>query len=153
MDTVTARIPKDGFFTLFVEGSLIKISDMESEYLAEYKKGILLLYYHFPFHRRVYITCTPELFSSCFLHRFDNVDTDLSVLAQFRGRNFDRLKQAADYLNHTTSGAFYQYPPAFWLQLACLIREGKDALCNFRQLVHWYDPSREIPEYYQWQHG
>ena len=67
MDTVTARIPKDGFFTLFVEGSLIKISDMESEYLAEYKKGILLLYYHFPFHRLsiyVYSENVQFLFSS-----------------------------------------------------------------------------------------
>jgi hypothetical protein len=152
MEITSVHIPQNGFYTLYAEGNLLKITEESEGFCAQFAgESIIILYYTFPFHRRLYVTCSTEKWSG-FVHSFSDLDSPLSVLAQLRGRSFDEFKRTADYLNHLTDSGFYTYPIKFFFQLVCLVREKKNMPQNIRALVSLYDPERLLPEKIAWKH-
>jgi hypothetical protein len=143
MDVITAFIPasaSSGLFTLFAEGDFVRISDTGEGHSIEFNGGsVLLLFFHFPNHRRLYVTCDPEKLEGRFVHRFDNLDTERSVLVQLRGRKFDRMKQSVEYLKKLSEGRCFRYSLLFWTQLIYLIQQGKNSRFNLNTLASRYD--------------
>ncbi len=151
MDVITAFIPKEGLFSLFAEGDFLRISDTGEGHAVEFNgESVLLLFFHFPGHRRLYVTCDPEKLEGKFVRRFDHLDTARSVLAQMRGRNFDRMKQSVEYVKKISQGRCFRYSLLFWTQLIYLIRQEKNSRYNLNILASRHDP--EDMQEVQWTH-
>ena len=138
---LTVNIPKNEYYTLFAEGKFLsKHSDDNCTEITFAKKGILILFYHFPKHgrsqhRRVYITCNPDTFENKYVHSLEGVSEERTVLAELRGRAFDRLKMSLEYIRKETNDECYTYSNEFWLKVSYLMHAGKNSQYNINNLI------------------
>jgi len=152
MDIISVHIPQNEFYTLYAEGNTQKISQDAEYFSVDFPDdSVIFLYYTFQFHRRVYITCSPNK-NAGNIHYFGDADVPLSVLGQLRGRTFDQFKQAANFLNIYTKGRFYNYPLQFFYQLLCLLRSKKNSNDNMQLLASLYDSTLDPSERIEWKH-
>lgn len=136
MKNITVFIPKSGIYTLFAEGSFEKkVSEGDFHQIEFREDNILVLFYHFPFHRRLYVTSAPSLFNNENVHTLDGVDTERSILAQLRGRAFDRFKRSLSYIQEHTDYKCFTYPNEFWLRIIYLMQAGKNSLHNIQSII------------------
>lgn len=141
---ITAKIAKHGIYTSYAEGKILSSLDKGNYYEIKLsEQSIIILYYHFNFHRRVYICCIPEKLSSCKLNhpilKFHNVDKNLTVIAELQGRAFDRFKRMCNVIKNYTNGRFYDYSILFFSKLAFLCRYGKNSMVNIKNLCKIFD--------------
>ena len=136
MDIVTVRIPATDFYSLFAEGSFLKMEKTETEYYIDFNAdNVLIVFYHFPFHRRLYITCNPAKFNNKEIHVLEGVDNERSVLVQLQGRAFDRFKRSLDFIKKETDNTCFSLQNEFWFQMANLMRAGKNSTLNMKTVI------------------
>ncbi len=131
MNTICVEIPRNDFFTLYADGSLISKSSNEVYHeLIFNKNNILILFYHFPEkkrkksqHRRVYITCDPSQFENKNVYNLYGISKKRTVLFQLRGRSFDRFKNSLEYIKKQTNYECFKYPLEFWVKFCALNQE------------------------------
>lgn len=136
METVTVFIPPEKApYTLFAEGGFLRMDgDDESGWSVEFDaESALLLYYHFPFHRRLYVTCHAD--SRFPLQKFSGVSDSRSLLCELYGRAFDRMKRAMPHIVKLTGGRCFFFPPEFWLRISHVMRYGKNSRMNISRIV------------------
>lgn len=141
MGIITAKIPKNNNnYSIYVEGTLVSQIDCGSYYELEFSKGkILILYYNFKLkHRRLYIVCNPDQMENSYEKFFLGLSDKMSIIAELRGRGFDRFKRSIDYLKKATENQIMSLPPAFWFQMAYICRNGINNRFNLNNLVIRY---------------
>lgn len=117
---ITVQIPtkaKDGF-TLYAEGDLISKEYRKDEkpLLIFSSKSILILYYTYPHHRRLYIVSTEGKEKTI----LPQVNTPVSIIFKGRGKKYDLIKTALYYLNRKTADKYLLFPKSFYYELAIL---------------------------------
>ena len=117
---ITVQIPtkaKDGF-TLYAEGDLISKEYIKDEkpLLIFSSKSILILYYTYPHHRRLYIVSTEGKEKTI----LPQVNTPVSIIFKGRGKKYDLIKTALYYLNRKTADKYLFFPKSFYYELAIL---------------------------------
>lgn len=137
MDTnITVYIPQEGFYSLFAEGSFQRKEKTDEYYILDFKADdILILFYHFSWHRRLYVTCNPPKFNNRHIHTLEGVEGERSVLAQLRGRAFDQLKRSLYYIKKETDCLCFSYPNAFWTQIIYLMQNSKNSHTNMDIII------------------
>lgn len=136
MELVTVFIPPEKApYTLFAEGAFVSIKGNKDEgYQVDFSEDyMLLLFYHFPFHRRLYVTVNH--FHSLPKNSLMGVSQKRVILAELQGRAFDRMKRSLAYLKKLTGGNCFSFPKEFWLRFIALMRSGKNSQQNIDTLV------------------
>lgn len=116
----TVKIPdkdKDGF-SLFADGVILDKQFIKGEkpLFTFSLSHVLLLFYTYPHHRRLYIvygkgenkTLLPQL------------DTPASIIYKARGKKFDLIKNALYFLQQKIGDKYFNLPAAFWYELSIL---------------------------------
>ena len=142
MNEISAFIPKEDSsypFTCFAQGSFIRLEDEETEYRISFNEDeVLILFFHFKNHRRIYVTLKENSIEKIENKTFWNVDKSRQVLAELRGRNFDRFKMSLDFINDFTEGKCFSFPIAFWAQLVMLCQQNRHSELNLKYLCESY---------------
>lgn len=134
-NTVVIRIPKTKNYTLYAEGSLCRIDkDGEDHLITLDFSHPVILYYTFRYHRRLYVITSP----GTPVLRNDDVSGNFSIIAQLRGRSFDRFKRSMQYIVEKTEKRCYEFPAAFFWQLSYLAQAGKNDRINLGILIKKY---------------
>ncbi len=136
MAEVTVIVPRDKEYTLFCEGKLIHLETLPTIYRLEMDFDYpIILYYTHRYHRRLYIIMKPCPPLIC-----ENVDvrSPFSVIAQLRGRGFDRFKRSMWYIKRKTNGLCYRFPPSFYFKLSYLANNEKNSRFNLNMLINQY---------------
>lgn len=148
MNEIYVLIPKEDSsypFTCYAEGSFIRIEDAITEYQISFKEDdILIVFFHFPHHRRLYITVPKGKIDTLEDIDFWNISEERQILAELRGRCFDRLKLSIRILKEITKGACFSYPVSFWSQLIMLIQQNKHSKMNLQFLCEAYKEIKKI---------
>lgn len=142
MNEISVFIPKESSsypFTCYAQGSFIRMEDYETEYKISFcEKSVLILFYHFDFHRRLYITLPENSLSEVENKKFWNITENRQILAELRGRNFDRFKRSVDFINDFTKGDCYNFPASFWSQITMLCEQNRHCKKNLNFLCESY---------------
>lgn len=114
---------RDGF-SVFAEGALL---DMERTkrgdlYLIFSDSSILVLYYTYPNHRRVYILHSKGAGDKV---QLPCTDKPASIIFRGMGKVFDVIKNAFYYLKNTTQGAYLYFPKEFYYEMG-ILADSKD---------------------------
>ncbi|UTC77079.1 hypothetical protein E4O04_09710 [Treponema sp. OMZ 799] len=109
---------RDGF-SVFAEGALI---DMENTsrgdlYLSFSDSAILVLYYTYPNHRRLYILHTKGVGDKI---QLPCTDTPACIIFRGMGKVFDVTKNAFYYLRKTTNEDYLFFPKEFYYEMGIL---------------------------------
>ena len=109
---------RDGF-SVFAEGALL---DMETTsrgdlYLSFSDNSILVLYYTYPNHRRLYILHTKGVGEKV---RLPCTDKPASIIFRGMGKALDITKNAFYYLKKTTQEAYLYFPKEFYYEMGIL---------------------------------
>lgn len=109
---------RDGF-SVFAEGALL---DMETAsrsqlYLNFSDNSILVLYYTYPNHRRLYILHPKGVGEKV---QLPCTDKPASIIFRGMGKVFDVIKNAFYYLKNTTQGAYLYFPKEFYYEMGIL---------------------------------
>ncbi len=118
------KLPKeqDGF-TLYAEGALFDSDFSNGERVLTFSdKHILVLYYTFPNHRRLYMVCADASGDKTVL---PCIDTPVSIIYKARGRIFDDIKNALHYLKKHSNNEYVLFPILFYRELAVLAEQKK----------------------------
>ena len=119
---ISVLIPsEDNYYHIFAEGVFVsKHRENNQTEITLDDNYPFILYYHFPYHARIYICCSKE---NCGKNLFSlyNVNKEFSIISILEGRrSFDRFKRVMDYLNQKTEGEVYKLPVSYFWQLAYL---------------------------------
>ena len=134
-NTVRVRIPKDSYYTLFAEGVLLNLESYGTGHIATLDFSYpVVLYYTFHHHRRLYVIMQPSV--NEIFHNND-VSRPFSVIAQLRGRSFDRFKRSLRYIVRKSKG-FHEFPSEFYFKLAVLCTHQKNDKINLNRLFYKY---------------
>ena len=134
-NTVRVRIPKDSYYTLFAEGVLLNLESYGTGHIATLDFSYpVVLYYTFHHHRRLYVIMQPSV--NEIFHNND-VSRPFSVIAQLRGRSFDRFKRSLRYIVRKSKG-FHEFPAEFYFKLSFLCTHQKNDKINLNTLFYKY---------------
>ena len=134
-NTVRVRIPKDSYYTLFAEGVLLNLEAYGTGHIATLDFSYpVVLYYTFHHHRRLYVIMQPSV--NEIFHNND-VSRPFSVIAQLRGRSFDRFKRSLRYIVRKSKG-FHEFPAEFYFKLSFLCTHQKNDKINLNRLFYKY---------------
>ena len=134
-NTVVVRIPKTKNYTLYAAASLCRIDkDGEDHLITLDFSHPVILYYTFRYHRRLYVITSP----GTPVLRNDDVSGNFSIIAQLRGRSFDRFKRSMKYIVEKTEKRCYEFPAAVFWQLSYLAQAGKNDRINLGILIKKY---------------
>ena len=134
-NTVRVRIPKDSYYTLFAEGVLLNLESYGTGHIATLDFSYpVVLYYTFHHHRRLYVIMQPSV--NEIFHNND-VSRPFSVIAQLRGRSFDRFNRSLRYIVRKSKG-FHEFPAEFYFKLSFLCTHQKNDKINLNRLFYKY---------------
>ena len=151
---INVTIPRRELYTLYAEGVLLSEDFTEDglPVLEFDENAVLILYYKFMNHRRIYI-CFSEKSGktpgSVCVNTFPDVDggnRKMSVVRELRGRPYDRFKKYMKWLSLSTEGKIYRMSPAFFWQLAVFCTTKKVSRELVKMLVLRYEPSLTFKE-------
>ena len=134
-NTVRVRIPTDSYYTLFAAGVLLNLESYGTGHIATLDFSYpVVLYYTFHHHRRLYVIMQPSV--NEIFHNND-VSRPFSVIAQLRGRSFDRFKRSLRYIVRKSKG-FHEFPAEFYFKLSFLCTHQKNDKINLNRLFYKY---------------
>lgn len=109
---------RDGF-SLFAEGALLNMENTKKGdlYLAFSDNAIVVLYYTYPNHRRLYIVHTKGAGEKV---RLPCTDKAASIIFRGMGKVFDVTKNAFYYLRKTTQEDYLFFPKEFFYEMGIL---------------------------------
>ncbi len=134
-DTVRVKIPKDSYYTLFAEGVLQSLESYGIGHIATFDFSYpVVLYYTFHHHRRLYVIMRSSVNE---IFHCNDVSRQFSIIAQLRGRSFDRFKRSLRYIVRKSKG-FHKFPAEFYFKLSFLCTHQKNDKINLDRLFKKY---------------
>lgn len=148
MELVRVYIPSEQqLFTIYADGNLVCIEgDEDSGYNLEFKANqMIALFYHSKFHRRCYITFSPDCIHEWKFpsYNFYLVDQQRVSVSMLQGRAFDRFKRSLEIVKKQVANC-YRLPPLFWIRFAYLAQQGRNSIENIERLINVFGGENEL---------
>ncbi len=109
---------RDGF-SVFAEGALLEKETTKRGdlYLSFSDNSILVLYYTYPNHRRLYILHPKGVGEKV---QLPCIDKPACIIFRGMGKALDVIKNAFYYLKKTTQGSYLYFPKEFFYEMGIL---------------------------------
>jgi hypothetical protein len=139
--SLNVHIPEQGAarYTLYAKGFVDSGITVPEQGTFLSFEGVVLLFYSYPRHRRAYIVRSISDLKHHQGRRLPNVNTEVGVLYEARGRRIDILRKVYYRLEKINGLEVYRYDTLFWQKIGCLLdckirrRERKTAAGEYKR--------------------